>query len=112
MLDVPDYEAEVSEHFDSVHIEGDEPADGYGFHDQQQSEFVNETLQNSSATNNAVGHEQESLPAVEESVEEPKKFTYASIVCVSDITATSYHCVVSFAHICLHLSNSALFKMS
>lgn len=106
IVDVPDYEVEVSEHFDSVHIEGDEPADEYSLHDQQQQvepvvEFVKETpVEDSSALNNVVDHEQEPLPSVEESIGEPKKFTYASIVCISAITTTSHQC--DFICMCLH----------
>lgn len=97
VLDVSNYEVEVSEHLNSVHIEEDVPVDEYNNYDQRQEEPVVEyeyvkaaPIEDSfSASLNVVNHQQEALPAAaEEPIAEPRKFTYASIVCISIICAT------------------------
>lgn len=97
LLDVSNYEVEVSDQLNSVHIEGDIPVDEYNNYDQRQEEPVVEyeyvkaaPVEDSfSSSLNAVNHQQEVLPAAaEEPIAEPRKFTYASIVCISIICAT------------------------
>ncbi|KAL8146873.1 nuclear transport factor 2-like [Apium graveolens] len=87
--DVSNYEVEVSEHLNSVHIDGDVPIDEYNNYDQRQEDPVVEyeyvkaaPLEDSfSASLNAGNHQQEALPAAaEEPIAEPRKFTYASIL--------------------------------
>ncbi|KAK2978151.1 hypothetical protein RJ640_029145 [Escallonia rubra] len=96
-------EAEASEHLNSVHIEGDDQVDEYehvnqydhaneyAYQEQQEEEeyLVNDYVEEeapsadpSTMLQSTVEAEQEPLPAVEEPIEEPQKFTYASIVLV------------------------------
>ncbi|KAK1355878.1 ras GTPase-activating protein-binding protein 2-like [Heracleum sosnowskyi] len=81
---VPNYEAEVSEHLNSVHFE-DGPVNEYSFHDQQHQEQVVDYVQEapveeSPASLNVVNYQQETLPAADEPIAEPQKFSYASIL--------------------------------
>ncbi|KAK2999911.1 hypothetical protein RJ639_022838 [Escallonia herrerae] len=94
-------EAEASEHLNSVHIEGDDQVDEYehvnqydhaneyAYQEQQEEEeyhvtdYVEEEAPSadpSALLQSTVEVEQEPLPAVEEPIEEPQKFTYASIL--------------------------------
>lgn len=95
--DAPNYEVEVSEHLNSVHFEGDGPVNEYSFHDQQHQDPVADYVQEAPAeefpsSHNVVNYQQESLPAADEPVAEPQKFSYASIVCISTIVLLSCFC--------------------
>lgn len=109
MPDISNYEVEASEHFNSVHIEGGGPVDEYNHYDQQpeepvvEYEYVKAAPEEEflSASQYVVNQQQESSPVVaEEPIVEPRKFTYASIVCISTFCST-FLPVVFIVPLCL-----------